>query len=248
MSAQRREPRSGSPASALRTLLLVLAALLPVLGLLVAAPAADAHHVTGKVTFCHATASSTHPYVVVTTDPASIIRRGHDHHTGPVWSPTLAAHTSWGDVIPAFTWADAHGTSHRYAGLNTDRLDVVAGAQREVDHAALDALDFDVDGDAHAEQRRAAVRHADPGADRVLALVAVLLEQRAAGDLEVAHQLRRRVDAQLLAEEVDGAATIDGDLGGGTGACGRCGFHGGPRNISWRYGSSGPSWTAPPPQ
>lgn len=126
MSAHGREPRSGSPASALRTVLLVLAALLPVLGLLVAAPAADAHHVTGKVTFCHATASSTNPYVTVTTDPASIIRRGHDHHTGPVWSPTLAAHTSWGDVIPSFTWVDNRGESHRYPGLNTDRLDVVA--------------------------------------------------------------------------------------------------------------------------
>lgn len=110
----------------LRTVLLLLAAMLPVLGLLVVAPQASAHHVTGKVTFCHATSSSSNPYVTVTTDPASILRRGHDHHTGPVWSPTLVARTSWGDVIPSFTWVDSHGTLHRYAGLNTDRLDVIA--------------------------------------------------------------------------------------------------------------------------
>ncbi len=115
----------GSPARPLRTVLLLLAALLPVLGLIVVAPQAGAHGTTGKVTFCHATSSTTNPYVTVTTDPASVLRRGHDHHTGPVWSPTLAAHTSWGDIIPAFSWVDSHGATHHYAGLNTDRLDVV---------------------------------------------------------------------------------------------------------------------------
>ena len=128
MSAQRRvlAREAGTSTHPLRTLLLLLAALLAGLGLLVVAPEASAHHSTGKVTFCHATSSSTHPYVEITTDPASIVRAGHDQHTGPVWSPTLGAHQAWGDVIPSFTWVDSHGVSHRYAGLNTDRLDVVA--------------------------------------------------------------------------------------------------------------------------
>ena len=45
----------GTPTRPLRTVLLLLAALLPVLGLLVVAPEAGATHVAGKVTFCHAT-------------------------------------------------------------------------------------------------------------------------------------------------------------------------------------------------
>ncbi|MFN8158612.1 MAG: hypothetical protein U0R68_14440 [Candidatus Nanopelagicales bacterium] len=116
----------GSPRRPLRTVLLLLAALLPVVGLLVVSPTATAHHGTDKVTFCHATSSSTNPYVSITTDPASIIKVGHDHHTGPLWSPTLGAHVSWGDVIPSFTWVDKAGTVHRYSGLNTDHLDVIA--------------------------------------------------------------------------------------------------------------------------
>lgn len=124
MSARRRG--SGSPTTPLRTVLLLLAAMLPVLGLLVVAPQASAHHVTDKITFCHATSSSTHPYVTVTTDPASVLSRGHDRQTGPVWSPTLDVHDEWGDVIPSFSWIDSHGVLHRYGGLNTDRLDVIA--------------------------------------------------------------------------------------------------------------------------
>lgn len=116
----------GSPRRPLRTVLLMLAALLPVVGLLVVSPTASATHNAQKVTFCHATSSRTNPYVSITTDPASIIKVGHDHHSGPVWSPTMGTHASWGDVIPAFTWVDRSGRSHHYAGLNTDHLDVVA--------------------------------------------------------------------------------------------------------------------------
>lgn len=58
----------------------------------------------GKVTLCHATASRTNPYVTITVDAASVTRRGHDGHTGPVFPAD-----GWGDIIPPF------GT---YPGLN----------------------------------------------------------------------------------------------------------------------------------
>ena len=55
----------------------------------------------------------------------------------------------------------------------------------------------------------------DARADRVLAGVEVLEQQLAAGDLDVAHQHRRRVHAGVLAHEVDGAARVDGKFAAG---------------------------------
>ena len=47
-----------------------------------------------KVTICHRTNSTAHPYTSVTTD----LSEDHfDKHTGPLWNPTLK---KWGDVIP----------------------------------------------------------------------------------------------------------------------------------------------------
>src|ERR1043166_1236070 len=51
----------------------------------------------------------------------------------------------------------------------------------------------------------------DLGADRVLAGVAVLQKEIAAGDLDVADEPRRGVDAALFAHEGDGAVAIDRD-------------------------------------
>ncbi len=58
----------------------------------------------GKVTLCHATSSRTNPYVTITVDANSVLRRGHGDHTGPIFPAD-----GWGDIIPPF------GT---YPGLN----------------------------------------------------------------------------------------------------------------------------------
>jgi len=68
-----------------------------------------------KVTLCHATASTSNPYVVITVDVASVLGdHGHGGHTGPVFSPDLGKHVSWGDIIPAFDY----GPGEQYAGMN----------------------------------------------------------------------------------------------------------------------------------
>ena len=55
----------------------------------------------------------------------------------------------------------------------------------------------------------------DTGADGVLAVVQVLEHHVAAGHLDVAGHHGRRVYAQLVAHEVDGAVLVDGDAAGG---------------------------------
>lgn len=71
-----------------------------------------------KYTICHATNSATNPYVMITVDYNSIVKKaGHDGHDGPVaTSEKVAAELksekiSWGDVIPAIA-------EHDYAGKN----------------------------------------------------------------------------------------------------------------------------------
>ena len=71
-----------------------------------------------KYTICHATNSATNPYVMITVDYNSIVKKaGHDGHDGPVaTSEEVAAELksdkiSWGDVIPAIA-------EHDYAGKN----------------------------------------------------------------------------------------------------------------------------------
>jgi len=69
-----------------------------------------------KVTICHATSSHSNPYVMPTVDIASSghLRGGHDtRHEGPIWSPTLAKHVKWGDIIPPYTYG-----TFSYAGQN----------------------------------------------------------------------------------------------------------------------------------
>ena len=61
-----------------------------------------------KVTLCHATASKTNPYVVITVDPNSVFRRGHDQHQGGR------------DIIPKFTY-EQDGQSMEYPGKNLDK-------------------------------------------------------------------------------------------------------------------------------
>lgn len=51
-----------------------------------------------KVTLCHATASKTNPYQVITVDVNSL-KTGHGGHTGPVFDGKVKG---WGDIIPPF--------------------------------------------------------------------------------------------------------------------------------------------------
>ncbi len=81
----------------------------------VALPAGATSGDPHKVTLCHATASTSNPYVVITVDVASVLGdRGHGGHTGPVFSPDLGKHVAWGDIIPAFDY----GPGEQYPGLN----------------------------------------------------------------------------------------------------------------------------------
>ena len=59
-----------------------------------------------KVTICHATSSTSNPYVEITVNQSSLDGGGaNDHtlHTGPVFNfSNLAANDEWGDIIPPF--------------------------------------------------------------------------------------------------------------------------------------------------
>ena len=73
-----------------------------------------------KVDICHATGSTSNPYIVSQVDISSVdedgnqFLNGHGDHTGPVFDPDDPPE-SWGDIIPAFT-NPATGTS--FPGLN----------------------------------------------------------------------------------------------------------------------------------
>lgn len=59
-----------------------------------------------NVTFCHATNSVSNPYVVITTDPDSIVKQGHGEHNGSVFDSSMTNKSSWGDIIPSFQYAE----------------------------------------------------------------------------------------------------------------------------------------------
>ena len=64
------------------------------------------------VTLCHATASQTNPYVVITTDDDGVLGAGHSSGNG---------HDSHGgDIIPPFDYTDNKGDARSYPGLNWD--------------------------------------------------------------------------------------------------------------------------------
>jgi len=67
-----------------------------------------------KVTLCHATHSSTNPYVMITVDHHAVTIAGHGDHDGPVHTPTMDRRIRWGDVIPPFDL----GGDAVYAGMN----------------------------------------------------------------------------------------------------------------------------------
>lgn len=54
-----------------------------------------------KVTLCHATSSSTNPYVRITVDSSGAYNGHYSQHTGPIFSPGAS---NWGDIIPTFSF------------------------------------------------------------------------------------------------------------------------------------------------
>ena len=68
---------------------------------------------SGKVAICHATASTSNPYVVKSVDMSSIDEEnnrylnGHGDHVGPVFNPDGGKkQPAWGDIIPPFVNTD----------------------------------------------------------------------------------------------------------------------------------------------
>ena len=102
--------------------LVALAALLPVMSILVVTGPARASDSSApqhqKIPFCHATSSDTNPYRLIDTDDDSKVKKGHGDHTGPIWNPTLNAPDKWGDIIPAFDYYDDDGDLQHFDGLN----------------------------------------------------------------------------------------------------------------------------------
>jgi hypothetical protein len=66
-----------------------------------------------KVTICHATASKTNPYVVITVDIASIVGNSGHGNSG----------VNIGDIIPAFTMDGYTYAGHNLGGNNQAILD-----------------------------------------------------------------------------------------------------------------------------
>lgn len=88
---------------------------------LIAAPAWATAGNADNVTFCHATASHTNPYVTITTDPQTFFQQGHDGHDGPVWTANDPRQAKWGDVVAPFHYSYQRGqetTSGEYPGKN----------------------------------------------------------------------------------------------------------------------------------
>jgi hypothetical protein len=93
------------------------------------------------ITLCHATASTTHPYQVITVAPNSIEEKifganGHATHTGPVFDPTGGKNQpAWGDIIPAFSYGDP---VVNYKGLNVPEGQAILDAGCKVPNEPTD--------------------------------------------------------------------------------------------------------------
>src|SRR3954469_4000960 len=68
-----------------------------------------------KVRICHATSSTTNPYI--SNEPAiennGDLHGGHLDHTGPVFPAP-----KWGDIIPPYTYTDVNGNEAVFQGRN----------------------------------------------------------------------------------------------------------------------------------
>ncbi|MEO6019793.1 MAG: hypothetical protein ABIP45_06050 [Knoellia sp.] len=84
-----------------------------------------------NITICHATASKSNPFVVITVDSASIVKKnGHDQHQ------------KRRDVIPPFTYLpDNKNTPVSYPGLNWHENWVTNGEGVAADKGSIDKTD-----------------------------------------------------------------------------------------------------------
>src|SRR6267154_213815 len=106
-----------------------------------------------------------------------------------------------------------------------DRVGAVVDRRLEAHAPAVDILEPDGDRDFGAEQCRAHVLPVHFGSDRILARVEVSEQEVPACVLDVADDARGRIDAAVVAHELDDARLVDGDLFCGGKARLQCGFH-----------------------
>src|SRR4051812_11685634 len=121
--------RSWPPKGRARRTMLGVAGATAAAGTIMVLSAAGGSAVAGaapaSVTLCHATASTTNPYVVITVAPNSIKNRifgvnGHATHLGPIFDPAGGkSQLTWGDIIPAFDWGNP---VRHFGGLNITGL------------------------------------------------------------------------------------------------------------------------------
>lgn len=70
------------------------------LGVAISATAQQAH-----VELCHATGSSTNPYVLISPSVSGAFNGHFSHHQGPIFDPDVHGNGGgWGDIIPEFQY------------------------------------------------------------------------------------------------------------------------------------------------
>jgi len=79
-----------------------------------------------KITLCHATDSTTNPYVAITVDYHSTVKAGHGAHEGPIYFEGIEGR--WGDIIPAFDFGD---------GKQFDGMNLGDGGQQILDAGCI---------------------------------------------------------------------------------------------------------------
>src|SRR5438034_7456996 len=105
-----------------------------------------------------------------------------------------------------------HVDDEALVGAARDRVGAVVDHRLEAHAPAIDVRQLDGDRDLGPEQRRAHVLPVDLGADGILSGVEVPEKKVAAGVFDVADDARGRVDAAIVAHEVDDARFVHGDF------------------------------------
>src|SRR5437879_2615642 len=105
-----------------------------------------------------------------------------------------------------------HVDDEPLVGAARDRVGAGVDRRFEAHAPAVDVRELDGYRDFGAEQRGAHVLPVHLGSDRVLARVEVPEEKVPAGVFDVADDARSRVDAAIVAHEVDDAGLVDGDF------------------------------------
>jgi len=190
--------------------------------------AADVHPGGGKVCVkAYGLVQKTyHPDRVLRPMKRTNPKKGHDEDPG--WTPI-----SWDEALGLISrkllqvrdsgLLDESG--YPRVAPAADGVQAVAGAHLEDGGTALQLGEGGGDRHFHAEEGRREVVDLDARADGILAGIEVREQELAAGDLDVAHQHGRGVNARVLAHEVDGALAVDGEFAGRGDAGGEGGFH-----------------------